>query len=159
MHLDRFFSRRVPNAQSCFSRRKRCLGLLGLLKEEKPMQTNRIAAIRPNLWTRTVYLFLLFFCSHLAGGAAPLQITASSLLNGKFALTWMGSANSYEVQRTESLAAPNWTTVLATVRTNVRYPFGRELRLLSVAKCEHKFKLPDPGDDEFDDGRHAHAHA
>lgn len=88
------------------------------------MQTNRIALIRPNLLARAVSLILFCFCSHLAGDAAPLQITDSRLLNGKFALAWTASANSYEVQRTESLAAPNWTTVLATVRTNADLPLA-----------------------------------
>ena len=82
------------------------------------MQTNRIAVSRPNVLARAAHLILFCFCSHLAGAAAPLQITDSRLLNGKFALGWTAGANSYEVQRTESLAAPNWTTVLATVRTN-----------------------------------------
>ena len=92
---------------------------------QRPMQSNRrIAVIRPNLLARVVYLILFCFCSHLVGDAAPLQITDSRLLNGEIALAWTASANSYEVQRTESLAAPNWTTVLATVRTNAVLPLS-----------------------------------
>ena len=101
------------------------MGLLGLLKQEKTHaieSSNRSYSakfIGASCLSDPVLLF-----QHLAGDAAPLQITDSRLLNGEFALAWTTSANSYEVQRTESLDAPNWTTVLATVRTNAVLPLS-----------------------------------
>lgn len=88
------------------------------------MQINRIAVLRPNFPKPAVCLmgFWFWWCGHLAGDAAPFQITNSGLLNGKIMLAWTASANSYQVQRTESLASPNWTTVLASVRTNAALP-------------------------------------
>jgi len=84
------------------------------------MQMDRNSAIHPNLSALAVCLILS--CIHVAADPTPLQITDASLLDGTLALAWSPGGNSYEVQRTDSLAAPNWTTVLATVRTNAAFP-------------------------------------
>lgn len=97
---------------------------LGFLKDDKPMQSNRIISMHPDSARFSFYLLLACMISQLASHAAPLQITDSHLQDGAIALAWTGNAYNYEVQTTGNLADPHWTTVLATVRTNAILPLA-----------------------------------
>jgi hypothetical protein len=67
-----------------------------------------------------------------AAAVTPPRITSASLAGGKVSLTWTGNSLSYEVQRTASLVAPNWTSVLATFRTNVLIPVNGDASFFRV---------------------------
>lgn len=54
--------------------------------------------------------------------ADPFAITGSRFQDGKLQLEWTTNAYSYQVQRADSPVSTNWTTVLASVRTNVAVP-------------------------------------
>jgi hypothetical protein len=78
---------------------------------------------------------LLCNCPWQTAAVTPPRITSASTAAGKINLTWTGDSLSYEVQRAASLAAPAWTSVLATFRTNVMVPLNGE---------ESFFRIVDP---------------
>ena len=101
------------------------------------MNTRSIKLPRTVNQTGAAYLaaLLLCHCPWQTVAVTPPRITSAGVAGGKINLNWTGDSLSYEVQRTASLAAPNWTSVLATFRTNVLMPLNGD---------ESFFRVVDP---------------
>lgn len=94
---------------------------------------NRRAGLAGHKVSTQLFLLSGLFASTLA--SEPLQLTGS-ISDRAVHLSWMGQALSYEVQSTLELSTPQWSTVLATTRTNAALAVSHNAAFFRVVPAE-----------------------
>ena len=103
-------------------------------KRSKFMKRLSVISSRSNLGRQ-----LRFACSAavlfgvgVSLGDDVMRINETSVSNGKLEINWVGSADSFEVQRSDSLGSSGWQAVLATARTNAAIPLASQASFFRV---------------------------
>jgi len=86
------------------------------------------------------WVFLLLLSLPKLGSQAlasePLRLTAAALQGRALSLGWIGQATSYEVQSSLQLATPQWSTILATTRTNAAVAVSHKAAFFRVVPAD-----------------------